>query len=181
LKNPEEINLFDFFLDLANISYIGDIRTYLKAEKSNKMRNTVLGGFNYYLDLYSANFEKIGHNLLKYFDPNDTYSENTKIELKLSDNIKRDLYRDIPKKFMNSLIGRQSLNSLNPSNFNEKKFEENFLFKMTYKERKEVIDSYLKSSNLRISVFNLASAKYSTNFTKSFSYIYEKYRKSLIS
>ncbi len=170
MKNPEKINLLDFFIDLAQISYVGDVRTYVKAEKSNKMRNTVLGGFSYYQDLYSNNFNKIGLNLQKNLAINSN-TENINIELNLSEKTIRQLYRAIPISFFHSVKYREFMI--------DSKFEENFLFNMTYKERKELIDSYLISSNLKNSVFNIISAIYSTDFNKSFSYILDKYKKSL--
>ena len=58
MKNIQKINKIDFYVDLANLSYIGDIRTYLRAEKKDKIKNVVIGAIKYYDDIYRDIIEK---------------------------------------------------------------------------------------------------------------------------
>ena len=158
LKNKETIKKVDFFEDLAKISYIGDIRTYMKAEKKDKIKNAVLGSFDYYLEVYDEIIKK--YNI-------STDNENFQFDHRLNE----ELIEKLPKYFI-----RRFMDHLNI--FDEKEFKHFFCQEFNFELRKMLLDSYLSKLNLKNSTQGIITSLYSTDMTKSFSYMLEKYKKA---
>ena len=157
--NKPKISKVEFFIHLANLSYIGDIRTYLKAEKKDKIKNVVLGALDYYLDIYSECIDK--YNI----------SSNPDIfEFAPELNIRH--LNNLPKHFLNSF--RMYLNE-----FNQEEFIFNFARNMTHDQRNIILSAYLEKINFKYSSLGILSGLYSTDLNKSFSYVLEKYKKAL--
>jgi hypothetical protein len=148
LKNSAKISIVDFFVDLAKLSYQGDIRTYLKAEKKDKINNVVLGALDLYLQIYqpmldSYNVKKNGD----YFIFDKKFNQ--------------DHYEKLPDLFKINL-------QLYMNNYSSKEeFENIFINKLTHEDRRFIIDSYLKRLNFYFSTYGIMSGLYSTNFSKS--------------
>ena len=147
MKNKSEVNTVEFFIDLAKLSYIGDIRTHFKAEKKDKIKNVVLGALDSYMILYKPIFEefdvKIRGDMLVFDEKhNDKYFHN------------------IPNLFMTNL-------QLHINDYNSKsKFENQFQSYKTEK-RREIIDNYIKSLNLKYSIYGVMSGIFTTNTSDS--------------
>jgi len=158
LKNKETVKKVDFFEDLAKISYIGDIRTYMKAEKKDKIKNAVLGSFDYYLEVYDEIIKK--YNI-------STDNEYFQFDHQLNE----ELIEKLPKYFI-----RRFMDHLNI--FDEKEFKHFFCQEFNFELRKMLLDSYLSKLNLKNSTQGIIKSLYSTDMTKSFSYMLEKYKKA---
>lgn len=137
-------------IDIAEISYLGDIRTYMKAEKKNKILNVVLGAFDEYLNIY-------GPIMTKY-----CLKSNENEDYIIQDEYKMEnLYDLIPKKFLGSL-------KIFCNNYeNEKEFKKYFLYKLNHTERKYLIEAYLKKLNLKYSIYGILSGIFTTDVHKS--------------
>jgi hypothetical protein len=159
LKNIQKINKIDFYVDLANLSYMGDIRTYLRAEKKDKIKNVVIGAIEYYDDIYRDIIEK--YNISK--DP-QIFEFIPEMNLRHLENL--------PYPFVNSLMSYTK-------EFNKEEFKYNFCRNMNNNERRYIIDSYLEKRNFLYSCKGIISGVYSTDLNKSLKYVFEKYRKSL--
>jgi hypothetical protein len=146
-------------VDLANLSYIGDIRTYLKAEKKDKTKNVVLGAIEYYDEVYRAIIEK-------YNISNDSETFEFPPEMNLRH------IQNLPDHFISSLM-------LYLKEFNKEDFKYNFCRNMNYNQRRYILESYIKKINLTYSCKGIISGLYSTDLHKSFKYVLEKYKKSL--
>jgi hypothetical protein len=63
LKLPNIISQIDIYREIVQLTFLGDVRTKLKAETPNKIDNIVLGGLNNFKDLYKgviSKYEKSG-------------------------------------------------------------------------------------------------------------------------
>jgi hypothetical protein len=143
LKNSEHIvnDKKDFYADLAKLSYIGDIRTYMKAEKKDKIQNVVVGAVEEYNKIYDPFFNK-------YHIANNA----NKLEL---------LYDILPSKFIRSI-------QLNSNIFlPDHEFKSIFLYKLNHEGRRRLIDNYLKKLNLKFSIYGIFSGLISTDIDKS--------------
>jgi hypothetical protein len=148
LKNKSEVNTVDFFIDLAKVSYIGDIRTHFKAEKKDKIKNVVLGALDSYMILYKPIFDEFDVKIC-----GDMLVFNEKLNDKH--------FHNIPKLFMTNL-------QLHINDFNCKsQFKNTFLNTFTTEKRREIIDSNLKSLNLKYSIYGVMSGIYTTNTSDS--------------
>jgi hypothetical protein len=130
---------------LANISYIGDIRTYLKAEKEDKVKNVILGALNYYEEIY----DKIALKYSINYDNEYYYINHDKSSLEF-------YFKNIPIEFKRRLI----------NNEDENDFKNKLCKCYSHIERKKLIDSHLKRLNLKYSIYGIVSGIYSSDFFK---------------
>ncbi len=147
LKLPEKVHYIDFFTDLVKLSYIGDIRTFLRAEKKEKARNMVEGSLNQYKNLYGKYFEKYNIKI-----END-YIIITKENLEY-------IFLNIREEFL--------INTFNESKifFNPNRNVEYFIGKLNDRQRKDIIEKYIKKMNLKYSIYGVISGIFSTDFIK---------------
>ncbi len=143
-------------MDLAKISYIGDIRTHLKAEKKDKIKNVVLGALDSYLELYKPILDEYD---VKIRGDNLVFNEN----------LKEKHYHNIPNLFMTNL-------QLHTNDYNSKSYFKNY-FLNTYRAdtRREIIEDYLKSLNLKYSIYGVLSGMFTTNTSDSVKKYYNLY------
>lgn len=153
MKTPVKVHIVDFFTELVKLSYIGDIRTYLKAEKKEKARNMVEGSLNNYIDLYGKYFEnfciKLENDYLIFTEEN---LEN------MFKNIREDFILNVFSKskiFYNPLVN-----------------DHYFSRRLNSEQRKEIIDYYIKSLNLKYSIYGIISGVFSTDFVKGVNFIF---------
>lgn len=154
LKNPQKISKVEFFIDLARISYIGDFRTYMRAEKKDKVKNVVLGAFDEYVKIYNPYIHKYnsaGDNE-DFFDFNPDKSSST--------DFYSELYNSIPQSF---LINFKYYLNLYTDN---KDFKYILLNRMNFNDRKLLIDSFLKHLNFKASLYGIMSGIFSTDIHK---------------
>jgi hypothetical protein len=131
----------------------------LKAEKKDKIKNVVLGAIEYYDEVY--------HDLLERYN-----ISSNKDEFEFAPELNLRHFNNIPENFLNSLM-------VYIGEFNKEEFKYNFARNMSYQDRRLLLDSYLKKTNLQYSCSGILSGLYSTDIHKSFIYVLEKYKKSL--
>lgn len=144
IHNNREITKLDFFIELAKLSYIGDFRTYVRAEKKDKVTNVVLGAFPLYEHIYKKYFEKYRIN------------ENNLLNIEIDMNIHKyeKFYDNLPENFKKGLAKYSKLT-------------ENQLKNTIFNDNKHLIENYIKHLNLKYSICAIISALYSTDIHKS--------------
>ncbi len=143
------VDKIKFYQKLVEVSYMGDIRSYFKAESKDKTLNIVLGA----VDLYDEIFNK-------YFNLLSLEKENLKISLKeKSDN---DLWKkcieELPEEFL-----REISNIKHNKNLDVFKEE---ICKGASEQRKTLLTNYIKNLNLKTSISGIIIALFSTNINK---------------
>jgi hypothetical protein len=148
--NEGKVSLLSFFKDIVSLSFMGDIRTYLKAERKDKVDNIVIGAFEQYVKLYDLFFKK--------------YNITVKDDLiYLTPDILVNVYDNIPKAFLQNV-------KINSNNYiSDKEFKLLFLIKDTT-VRRSIITQYIKKLNFRYSLSALLTGIYSSNFAKIVSF-----------
>ena len=150
-KPIDKINLYK---DIVELSFMGDIRLYFKAEIKDKTLNVVLGAEELYDEIYS-----------KYFKLYDLDRENLIKTLELT--FKNDLEKqklikmcveNLPKEFINEVQKYKNLDR----NIDMAVY----LSRLENSNRNELINSYIKQLNLRTSIFGIFTALISTDFNK---------------
>jgi hypothetical protein len=141
------VSFSDFFKDIVSLSYMGDIRTYLKAERKDKIDNVVLGAFEQYMQLYGDFFKK--------------YEIEVKDGMMYINPLVLDrLYDNIPEAF---LEGAKILSGYYMS---AEEFKSLFLAKLSSRERRIIFERYIRKLNLHYSVIALLTGLYSSNISK---------------
>jgi hypothetical protein len=124
----------------------------MKAEKSDKPKNIVLGSFDKYKEIYSELFSE--------------YSIELKDDIILfNEKSLEKMYNDLEKNFLLELIKKSNKNSTKfPLIDNkEEEFREKFIYKYSYLERRENIEKNIKRKNLKFSIYGILSGLISTD------------------
>ena len=126
----------ELYREIVELTYLGDIRTKVKAEVYNKADNIVHGGLEYFDALYKGVI--------------DQHQEGNYITLK-----NREITISNPE------IYHSSLHNL-PYNFTNTRLNKELL-SYDYRKRKEIIDKYISELNYYSSINGILSGIISTN------------------
>lgn len=149
LKSPTKIHIVDFFTDLVKLSYIGDFRTYMKAEKKEKANNIVQGALNFYIELYKIYFTKYKIK----FENDYLFIDQENLEMLFS-----NLNENLALKIM-----------INSKNYfaDNKSYSEFFIKRLDYLQRRILLENYIKKQNLKFSIYQIIAGLISADITKS--------------
>jgi translocator assembly and maintenance protein 41 len=164
----KEISNDDFlkqlFINLVNLSYLGDIRFKMKGEKKSKVEDIVNGGFenlkNYYLPQIESEIE-----FLNKLSNNSTNKDVYSIYIK-------NLIKNLPDGFITRL---KLINKIYMTN-NDFKI---YLSNINPDNRLKIITSYLQKQNLKVSFNALIIGIITSPVLKGFVYIFRKISKAL--
>jgi hypothetical protein len=145
--NEGKVTLKDFFKDIVRLSFIGDVRTYLKAERSDKIDNIVLGAFEEYVKLYKPFFEK--YNIVIEHE-----------HIILSQRVNEEVYNNIPLSFLENVKINAKLY------LSQKEFKDRFINNFSSNNRRLILENYIKKINLKYSIYALITGLYSSNISK---------------
>jgi hypothetical protein len=145
--NEGRVDKFNFFKDIVKLSYMGDVRTYFKAEKKDKIDSIVHGAYEEYISLYSNFFEKY-----KFSNESEYIEINKESIFKLYDNI--------PRSFLNDLKIKSGYF------ISDFEFKVYFINKLSPIQRRKLIENYIKQMNLKYSCSAILTGLYSSNITK---------------
>lgn len=155
LMSRSATDIEEVLLNLISLSLIGDIRFYLKGEKSSKSMDMLQGSFKYFKDEFDQFFE--------FFRCAGNSVETRKLALSM-----------IPQSMIANLHLASNLRSVSLDTFMV------MLPRMSHESISNLIKIFLHSSNLKVSSKALAVAAITTDLRKGFYYILRKLSKGIL-
>jgi hypothetical protein len=124
----------------------------MKAEKSDKPKNIVLGSYDKYKEIYSDLFKEY---FIEIRDDLIFFNEKSL----------EKMYDDLEVNFLMELIKNIEVYSspFKNNDNKEKEFKEKFIYRYTYLERKEIIEENIKRKNFEFSIYGILSGLISTD------------------
>lgn len=163
LNYDKEKVIYEILFNILNLSYIGDVRFYLKGEKRSKVQDMLDGGsLEIYFENYKNEFEEI-FLMLENNHLNDTNSLNLLI---------KNYLNRLPLEYLSKI-------KLSNSFFKDNDSFIDFLSNNTFNTRINIINTYLKKINFNISLRAFVINTFTSKFSKGVYYLMKKLRKSI--
>lgn len=150
---------FEILYNILNLSYIGDIRFYLRGEKKSKVKDMLNGSFNIYYNHFHDEFEEL---------------------FSLLNSKKNHKYNIIFKEYLNKLPNSYicKIKMMNYNYISNESFKD-LLANCSFIVRKEVVFNYLKKINFKMSLKAFVINTFTSKFSKGVFYLLKKIRKAI--